>query len=408
MPPLDPIAIAVPLFFIAIAFEAWLAKRRGLEVYRLNDAVSDLSAGVAQQVIQVLVKSIQLGIYIWVYENSKLMEWSASSLGTWLFTMIAVDFAYYWWHRASHEINLFWATHEIHHSSEDYNLAVALRQGIFTPWSSLPFYLPLAIIGIPPIVWATSNALNTLYQFWIHTELVRKLSPFWESWLNTPSHHRVHHGINPQYLDKNYAGILIIWDRMFGSWEPEVEPVVYGLVKPLESFHVLWGQFHYFAQMKRMAGVARNAGEWLSAFFKGPEWKPEAMGPVKPAPKVSPETFLKHDPALPESQKPWLAVQFLGVIAVAESMLLLQGRVDQSLMALGAAWVIYALCTFGGVLERRRWAIPLEMVRCFGSIGLAIALFEAPLAGAISVLALGSAFWAWKVLRDEGRMLRAA
>ena len=227
------IAWSIPGFMLLIAVEAWLAHRRGRRIYHLPIALSDIACGITQQLFNVLTFGLSLALYAWVYQ---FHLFTPSGAGLWLLGMLGVDFFYYWWHRASHEVNLLWASHIVHHHSEDYNLAVALRQGIFTPWSSLPFYLPLAVLGIPPIVWATSNALNTLYQFWIHTRAIGKLG-FLESFLNTPSHHRVHHGINPKYIDRNHAGILIIWDKLLGTFQVEEEEPVYGTVKPLASFN---------------------------------------------------------------------------------------------------------------------------------------------------------------------------
>src|SRR4051812_7775689 len=160
---------------------------------------------------------------------------------TWLVAIAGVDFLYYWWHRLSHRVNLLWAAHVVHHQSEDYNLAVALRQSVTTSATLFPFYALLAFAGVPPLQLAVSTSLSTLYQFWIHTELVPRV-PWLERLLNSPSAHRVHHAINVRYLDKNHAATLMVWDRLFGTFEPETEAPVYGLTRPLASFNPVWSQ----------------------------------------------------------------------------------------------------------------------------------------------------------------------
>jgi sterol desaturase/sphingolipid hydroxylase (fatty acid hydroxylase superfamily) len=170
-------------------------------------------------------------------------------------------------------VNALWAAHVVHHQSEDYNLAVALRQNILTSFTSVPFFLPLALAGVSPIVFASMNALSLLYQFWIHTELVGRLG-WCEEWLNTPSHHRVHHGINPRYLDKNYGAIFIVWDRLFGTFEPERAPVEYGLTKNIETFSLWKIAFHEYAAIARDLYRARSWGDRVGIVTHGPAWRP--------------------------------------------------------------------------------------------------------------------------------------
>jgi alkylglycerol monooxygenase len=216
------IALAIPLFFLLIFAELALATRRGIRSYRFADAIADLGCGVTQRVLLLFFEASLLLIYVVVYQRARLLDLGAHPLLALLVAFVGMDFIYYWWHRASHRMNLLWAAHVVHHQSEDFNLAVALRQGVLTPLTTVPFVLPLALIGIPPVSYVVAASLNTLYQFWIHTELVGRLGPL-ERLLNTPSHHRVHHGRNDRYLDRNYGGVFIVWDRLFGTYEPEGE-----------------------------------------------------------------------------------------------------------------------------------------------------------------------------------------
>jgi sterol desaturase/sphingolipid hydroxylase (fatty acid hydroxylase superfamily) len=216
----DPIALAVPMFFVLIGLELAWAKRRGVKVYGFTDALTDLSCGITSQVVLLVRAAAQLGAYAWVYEHARLFTIEPTWLA-WFVAFVGVDFLYYWWHRLSHEVNFLWAAHVVHHQSEDYNLAVALRQAVLTSWTALPFYLPLAVLGVPVAVYAIVHALSTLYQFRIHTQLVGRIRGPLDWILNLPSHHRVHHAINERYLDKNYGAMLIVWDRLFGTYAEE-------------------------------------------------------------------------------------------------------------------------------------------------------------------------------------------
>ena len=192
--PINPIAIAVPIFFLCMCVEFYWAHRQKKSVYRLNDALSDLSCGVGDQSIDVLFKIFKVGLYSWVADYS-IFHWSSDSISTWIIGFIAVDFCFYWYHRFSHRVHFAWTTHVVHHQSEDYNLAVALRQPWFAKLYAWVFYIPLAYLGLPVLVYIICYSLNLLYQFGLHTRLVGSLG--WIEWImNTPSHHRVHHGAN--------------------------------------------------------------------------------------------------------------------------------------------------------------------------------------------------------------------
>src|SRR5262249_13884093 len=204
---------AIP-FFLALILVEWLIA--GSRVYRLNDSISDLGAGIGQQIFAIPLNALLVAAYIWVSKTTALAKWPEASIWSWIVAFLLVDLCYYWFHRASHRVNFIWATHIVHHQSEEFNLSVALRQSWIQSLFSMVFYLPLATLGVPLEVALGAIALNTIGQFWFHTRVIGRLG--WLEWvLNTPSHHRVHHGRNPKYLDKNYAGVLIIWDRLFGT-----------------------------------------------------------------------------------------------------------------------------------------------------------------------------------------------
>jgi len=358
------IALAVPFFFLFIGIELLVARARGWSVYRGGDAVADLGCGVGQQVVLVFAEVWLLGVYAALYERHRLHTFAAGSPAPWLLAFAAVDFIYYWWHRLSHEVNVLWAAHVVHHQSEDYNLAVALRQAVATSFTSLPFYLPLALLGVPPIIYATAVAFSTLYQFWIHTELVGRLG-FLEAFLNTPSHHRVHHAVNPRYLDRNYGAILIVWDRLFGTFAAELERPVYGTVKPLRSFNPVWAQVAYFAELREKARALPRWRDRARLLLASPTWPPDPAHPPPQGPRP------KYDPPASLGRRVYVIAQFVPVVVATFLMLLEEHSADARLLLAAAVLVFWTLAALGGLLDGRRWARPLEAARLLALAGVA-------------------------------------
>jgi len=341
------IALAVPFFFILIAIELWIARRRGLLVYRVGDAINDLSCGITQQVLVLFSTVFILSIYSAVYAH-RVVTWT-SPVWPWVIAFVGVDFLYYWWHRLSHEVNVLWAAHIVHHQSEDYNLAVALRQAVLTSWTIVPFYLPLALLGVPPLVYVVMLSASTLYQFWIHTQLVHRLPGWVELWLNAPTHHRVHHAINPQYLDKNYGAILIVWDRLFGTYAEEEETPVYGITKPLASYNPAWAQVHYWVEMASMMWRAPRWRDKAQVLWRGPAWAPVGLEKALPA-EVRPDTTAKYDPTLRTSRLVAIVV-FAVLVALAFSLMLLSTKLPSLVLGVGAVVVLLGLQIMGFVVS---------------------------------------------------------
>jgi sterol desaturase/sphingolipid hydroxylase (fatty acid hydroxylase superfamily) len=359
------IAFAVPFFFLLIGVELAFARAKKRSVYRVGDALGDLGCGMFQQVLLLFLAGASIALYTWVYEHHRLVTWSSAAL-PWGIALVGVDLLYYWWHRLSHEVNLLWAAHVVHHQSEDYNLAVALRQAILTSFTTQPFFAPLALVGVPPIVFASANALSTLYQFWIHTELVGKLG-WLEEWLNTPSHHRVHHGINPRYLDKNYGAVLIVWDRLFGTFAREDEVPVYGVVKPLGSFNPIWAQVEPLLALAAASAAAPRPLDKLRVWFASPAWTPEGVAPY---PGVADGSYLrrpKYDPRATRGVRAYVMAQFAVIVPITAGLMFVQETAPGPVLAVGAALVVLTLATTGGLIEGRRWARPMEALR-LGSI----------------------------------------
>ena len=364
------IALAIPLFFVFIGVELWVARKRHLHLYRLTDSMVDLSSGTLQQVLLIFTTPLLIWAYSALWQH-RLVDLSVTSPGPWLIAFFGVDLAYYWWHRLSHEVNFLWASHVTHHQSEEYNLSVALRQSITSAFTNLPFALPLALLGVPPIVYGTIASFNTLYQFWIHTELIGDLG-FVERVFNTPSQHRVHHAINPRYLDRNYGATLCVWDRIFGTFERETEPCVYGLVKPLASFQPLWAQVHRYVELCRMSWTAPGFDNKLRVWLVGPAGGTPGLPPPPPPPEVSNETRKKYDPQVEPGLRRYLWLQLVLGMSGAFVLLFFQNQLPRPVVGGGAVLIGLTLASWGGLIEARRWALPFEAARlllvCAGAI----------------------------------------
>jgi len=265
---LPPTVIAIPIFALLIAVEAFLVIRENRENFDRKDTWANIFIGFLSVVWGALFGLVTSLFYLWAYELAPF-KMPMNAWWAWLILLFVDDFAYYWFHRISHEVRFFWNFHVVHHSSNQYNLSVAMRQSWFSGLAHWIFYLPIAFLGFPLWAFVTMHGLNLIYQFWIHTKLVGKLG-FLEKIFNTPSHHRVHHGVNNEYLDKNYAGIFIIWDKMFGSFVEESEEVRYGIIKPLESYNWLWINTHGWAEMLAATREKKTLTGKLRCVFGSP------------------------------------------------------------------------------------------------------------------------------------------
>ena len=269
---LDLTIYAIPAFFVLMVAESLLTARRRVRGYEAKDTATSLAMGVGNVLIDLGMKSVHF--FILVAVGSFAVFDFGGSWWEWLLLLVGVDFCYYWFHRLSHEVRILWAAHVNHHSSRRYNLSTALRQSWTTPFTSLLFYWPLALIGFDPLRILAASAINTLYQFWIHTEIIGRCGPL-EWGFNTPSHHRVHHGRNVEYLDRNYAGILIVWDKLFGTFEPERDAVDYGLTKNIDTYNPFKVAFHEWQAMLRDARAASSWRDAASFLLQPPGWSPD-------------------------------------------------------------------------------------------------------------------------------------
>ena len=421
------IQASIPLFFASLAIELVWTHRRGQPFSRLNDSIADVSCGVLSQLAGIFDKALTLGVFVWVAAHASIQQWlplipawpdrsalitsegalgfaiDAPALLSWAVTFFLVDLCYYWSHRMSHEVNLLWAGHVVHHQSEEYNLSVALRQATIGKLFTWIFYLPLALIGVPWRLFVTCYGINLIYQFILHTRAVGKLGAPIEGMMNTPSHHRVHHGVNPKYQDRNYAGVFIVFDKWFGTFEVEddAEPVVYGTTKPLESWNPVAANLQVFRYLWQDLTQVSRWSDRVRLVFGRPGWRPaELGGPIMPAP-VSVHSVQKFDPPVPRPLAGYGLLQFVLATSAAVALLRNAATLPKQEAAAMAFLVVVSLVGVAGIFERAKWTWPLESARLisFVVIGGALVVAQSPLAmwgWASIVLSVGSLFVLWR------------
>ncbi|KAF5295538.1 hypothetical protein FQR65_LT10401, partial [Abscondita terminalis] len=263
-----------PYFLFFVLLENLILWWRGKPVYRLNDGITSLSIAIISETGRFVFRGAETYLYVYLYDNYRMIDLDWNKSYTWYLALIGVDFCYYWMHRACHEIHILWAQHQVHHSSEDFNIAVGLRHSFIHGWCGFVFYLPLAMV-IPPAQFLAHQQFNLLFQCWVHTQAIDTVGPF-EYILNTPNHHRVHHGSNFEYIDKNYGGIFIVWDRLFGTFGSE-EPgkkIIYGLVVNHPSFNSFYLQTFYVGVVINKMFTMSTWENKIKAFLFGPSWQP--------------------------------------------------------------------------------------------------------------------------------------
>ncbi|RYF31400.1 MAG: hypothetical protein EOO26_13330 [Comamonadaceae bacterium] len=363
MRPGQIIVLATPVFFLLIAIEFAVGRVRakrgtGRDTYRLADAVNSIGLGMLSQISAVLTGLLRIGIYTAVYSAIALVPQDAArefwtSWYGWLLALVFYDFCYYWLHRMGHESAVLWAAHVVHHQSQHYNLSTALRQtssGALLGWL---FYLPMALAGVPPLVFGVVALVDLLYQFWVHTEQVGKLGWF-DRWFCAPSNHRVHHAVNDRYLDRNYGGILVVWDRLFGTYREEDEPCVYGTRSPLQSWDPLWANAEVYWSLAKDSWHARSWADKLRVWVKPPGWRPADVAARFPKPAFDFEAAKQRfEPAVPAGVQWFAAVQFVLLLGGVATFL---WRADALPLAEAAVWLAAltaALWGTGATLQGR-------------------------------------------------------
>ena len=344
------------------------------KLYRLNDAVTNISCGIVEQLTGVFAKVFTVAAYAFVYEHFRFF--TLEDAWYWIvLCFIGVDFFYYWAHRMSHEVNLFWLGHVVHHQSEDYNLSVALRQSTFQKMFTFYFYFPLAFLGFKTEWFLLMGAFNLLYQFWIHTEVITRMPRWFEYLFNTPSHHRVHHGRNPKYIDRNHAATLMIWDRMFGTFQNEEETPTYGITTPTNSWNPVTANVQPFVRLWQELKTIPGFWNKIRFTFAPPGWYPEEMGGFRAPKDVKKDTYKKYEIEISTGLNFYLFAQYVVILLFTALFLFNLGEFIVIYQLAIAAAIIYSVASLGTVFDNRPYGLKMESLRFFISIGVAVFLF---------------------------------
>lgn len=357
----NPVILAIPMFFILMAIEFFYERYTNQKTYRLNDAVTNINTGILQQLSNVFIAVFKIAAYTFIYEQFSFTQLPQNTI-TFVLALVLWDLCYYWEHRMAHTVNLFWGGHIVHHQSEEYNLSVALRQTSTGFIWGIPFYLPMALMGFHPIQFLLVGGLNLLYQFWIHTEHIKKLPAFLEYFLNTPSHHRVHHGRDPKYIDKNYGGIFIIWDRIFQTFQKEEFKPHYGITTPLRSWNPIWANLIHYKNLWQWLTKTRSIGDGVKLLFNKPGWFPDYMGGTHSVKEVEP-TYKKYD-VQNKKRNVYIFTQFLIFLGLSAFFFFKYSAFDQNYKVAFALWIASSTMIFSLLFEtNQKWVFTLEGLR---------------------------------------------
>ncbi|MDF2516264.1 MAG: sterol desaturase [Sphingobacterium sp.] len=358
---LNFLAFIIPLFLVLMLFEYWYSLKKQRRYYTFDESISNLNVGIVERMCDMFSVSLFYFFFIWVYQNFAIFHIEAN-VWTWILLFLFTDFLWYWYHRYSHEINLLWAAHVVHHQSEDYNFTVAARITIFQAVFRSLFWAFIPLLGFPPFMMTVILLVHGVYPFFSHTQTVDKLGIF-EKILVTPSHHRVHHSSNEIYLDKNYGDILIIWDKMFGTFiaEKKEEPCVYGLTKPIHRYTFLWQHFHYLFEIGLSLKRAVGFKDKMRAVFGRPD-------------DIQPEIRAELEQKMFAGTRSQVHGKNLSRYIFTQSMLtmgllfffLLYGNYqDIEQLLVGGLFILCSVICIGGLLEHEKWVFSLEMLRLF-------------------------------------------
>ena len=401
------IVLSIPIFFTLIGLEVAWDQLKGRGLYRLGDSLANIGCGIMDQSTGLFSKVLVVAAYTAMFHlTTAWRPWELQATpAVWVATFVLSDLAYYWAHRLSHGVNILWIGHVVHHQSEDYNLAVALRQSVLQKVLLMWVYWPLALAGFPPEIFLTCMAVNLLYQFWIHTELIDTLGPL-EWVMNTPSHHRVHHGRNPEYIDRNHAGVFIVWDRMFGTFQKELVKPTYGITRPTDTFNPVHAQWKPVVDLWNDLKRIPNWRDRLRFLFAAPGWYPDSMGGRQAPPAIS-GLEEKYDPRPSNAVAALLIARWLLLLIVALLVLEAKDSLTPLQLASVLVWVFAALAAVGelwnnGWSKKRlalAWLVDVTFVPAAAAVG-----GKSPWIYALWLcLALASAWTTWWALSASKR-----
>ena len=376
----NPSGLAIPIFLLFMACEYLFLRAKGRTLHRYNDSINSLSMGLLLLTSDALLKASTFAVFILLYSEYRILDFSTTSWITWIVFFFGVDFCYYWFHRCAHEYNILWGAHVGHHQSEEYNLTTALRQSAFQYGFSWIFYLPLAILGCPPEVFLAQFAILKMYQFWLHTQAIDKI-PVLEGIFSTPSSHRVHHAKNPIYIDRNYGGTLVIWDRVFGSWQPEKidEPCHYGTTKPLDTLSPIKANLQHWIMLARDTLATKSWSDKIKLWFMPTGWRPTDCRETRD--KLQHDGCSdrgKFDPQTSRPIKIYVGVS-MGMLGIFAVMYLFKSPLLTGYeLLLGSASLVAGVVMINRFLENKFRFAWIEIIRVPLLLGITVQLAVAP------------------------------
>ncbi|MBT8097501.1 MAG: sterol desaturase family protein [Gammaproteobacteria bacterium] len=359
---MNAVLYAFPVFLLLIFLELIWSHMAGKKVYRTGDALTSMNIGAISEISRGLVKTVTFGLYALLELQVGVVEFTAADPLAWVLAFFLYDFFYYWAHRAGHEVNILWAAHSTHHSSEEFNMATAMRQSATTVFYVWIFYLPMAALGIPVEVFVPVSFASLFYQFWVHTTLVPKMG-WYDRIFVSPSNHRVHHGQNGYAIDVNYGATLILWDRLFGTYaeESDTEPVIYGIRKPVQTWNPVWANLVVLTRI--VVDTVRTSG-WknrLKKLFGPPGWEPGSNAVQKTA--FSPAAFRRFETPVGRWQRRYALYSYVVVTVMFGHFLTIAYNMPMDQRLAYGGLIILSTMGTGWVLEGKRWGVVLELVR---------------------------------------------
>ncbi|WP_336514232.1 sterol desaturase family protein [Pollutibacter soli] len=361
---LNCLALAVSIFTGLMGLEYYAGlKKNKQHLFSFDEAVANVNIGIAERLSDLFTTGLFFYFFSWLYKNYALFDFSPGWI-TWLFLFISTDFVWYWYHRFGHRINIFWSVHVVHHQSTDFNYTVSARITVFQAAARCLFWSVQPLLGFPPLMITVMLMIHGTYPFFTHTQLIGKLG-WLEYFLVTPSHHRVHHSSNPEYLDRNYGDVLIIWDKLFGTFAEEKSKPVYGLTKPLGSHSFLWQHFHFLLEMLVSLRMSKNVRQKLKIIFGKPE-------DIDPRIRTSLERKLSRKQRCwqqTNTQQNYIRWQTIISLFLLFLVILFEYYLTPIKLGIAAVFIILSLITTGAMIEQRRWIFFLEYIR-FTLIGI--------------------------------------
>ncbi|HET9746468.1 MAG TPA: sterol desaturase family protein [Chitinophagaceae bacterium] len=344
----------IPLFLIFVILEMVADIITQKKAYRFEDTITNISLGIGQQIIEALIKTIFSFLFLWAYKFSLFKI--PDTIWTFLAVVLICDFIFYWFHRFSHKVNFLWAVHIVHHQSSEFNLSVSLRQPWLHKFAMFAFFLVIPFLGVSPTIMVLAFAVQTFYQFWLHTRFIGKLGIL-ENILVTPSHHRVHHGVNAIYINKNFGNTLIIWDKIFGTFQPENEPVVFGVTQPFTSTNPIWANIYYWKEIIAKVRSKKDLLNKLKIFLQKPVGSPPEKIVTAKGEHIN--SFISG------WVKSYIIVQYILTFSTGSLFLFRQDSFSFLWKIISVLFIIWSIYSYSALMQKKKNSIFWELARLF-------------------------------------------